>query len=42
LIPSNIPHLVKLEGDRFGSLNPKINGIPIEDVSVQFSTPRLT
>ena len=41
LDPNNVQHLVHLSGDEFGSLNPQITGIPIEDVSVQFSIPRV-
>ena len=41
LDPNNVQHLVNLSGDEFGSFEPQITGVPIEDVSVQFSVPRI-
>jgi len=41
LDPNKVLHLVKLKGEQFGSLNPSVTGLRIEDVSVQFSIPRV-
>ncbi len=41
LDPNKVPHLVKLCGDEYGSMDPKIIGAPIEDVYVKFSIPRV-
>ena len=40
LNPNKVLHLVKLEGEEFGSINPTVTGLRVEDVSVQFSAPR--
>jgi len=41
LDPNNVKHLVKLSGEEFGTINPKVVGTPIEDVSVEFSIPNV-
>jgi len=41
LNPENVPHLMKLVDHNLGSIHPEVIGIPIEDVSVKFSIPKV-
>ena len=42
LDPNDVVHLVKLNGDEFGSIHPEVIGTPIEDVSVKFTVPKVS
>jgi uncharacterized protein (DUF362 family) len=42
LKPENVSHLVKLNNQNLGSLHPEVIGARIEDVSVQFTIPKVS
>lgn len=40
LNPNNVPHLKRLEPYDLGTMNAEVIGIPVEEVSAKFSTPK--